>query len=337
MSLSEAEGRKQDKYDCTIHGLPSFFAIGPPRTGTSWLHAILKERAWLPNPTKETRFFDKHYHRGISWYSSHYRGADRNLRVGEVSPTYFSSPEARERIAQIIPDAKVVCSFRNPVDRVLSLYRLKRAYGLIPWNFQEALEKDTELMESSRYAFHLKAWWDTLGRSQVLATTYDDLQRDAQLYLNTLVDFVGVPRVELAPAQINRVFSSEGMTAPRSYYWTRGAALLADWMRARQLDSAVSTAKSLGLQKLFVGRGRAFKELPQSELLKLYERFRPEIEELEVLLNRDFSSWKFPSPEELSPRERDAGHSFDMDLQHDKHAAFSATGARLAPDEKSGR
>jgi len=36
--------------------LPSFFVIGPPRTGTSWLYQILKERTVLPSLIKETRF-----------------------------------------------------------------------------------------------------------------------------------------------------------------------------------------------------------------------------------------------------------------------------------------
>jgi len=88
-----------------IHGmessrkLPSFFVIGPPRTGTSWLHNVLSQRAWLSSPTKETRFFDRHFHRGIDWYISHYRAADEGRRIGEIAPTYFASNEARERIA----------------------------------------------------------------------------------------------------------------------------------------------------------------------------------------------------------------------------------------------
>src|SRR4051812_6874199 len=55
--------------------LPSFFVIGPPRTGTSWLHEVLSKRVSLSHPTKETRFFDKHFDRGLEWYASHYRKA----------------------------------------------------------------------------------------------------------------------------------------------------------------------------------------------------------------------------------------------------------------------
>jgi len=291
--------------DGGLQSLPSFFVIGPPRTGTSWLHEILRQRSWLSNPTKETRFFDKHFHRGLAWYASHYREATAGRRIGEIAPTYFASDEARERIARLVPHAKVVCTFRNPVDRVLSLYRLKRAYGLIPWSFEEALVRDPELMESSRYAFHLKEWQDALGKTQVLATVYEDLRSDPQSYLDTVTDFVDVPRIRLGPSQINRVLTSEGMTEPRSYYLTRAAQQLAEWSRALRLDAVIAEAKKRGVLKLFVGGGPAFPELPFAERVKLYEMLQPEVEQLEVALNRDLSEWKYPCDYEARVQEVD--------------------------------
>jgi hypothetical protein len=272
--------------------LPSFFIIGPPRTGTSWLHHVLSQCAWLSHPTKETRFFDKHFERGLHWYRSHYRKADEGRAVGEVAPTYFASPEARERIAHLIPHAKIVCTFRNPVARILSLYRLKRAYGLIPWDFDEALEKDPELLESSRYSAHLTEWRKIFGPAQLLETLHDDIEADPQSYLNKVVDFVGVPRFKLLPSQLRFVLSSEDMTEPRHYYWTRGAILMADWARKQRLDNVVARAKRMGAMKLFVGGGRAFTDLSAAQRTRLREYFRPEVNALEAMLNRDLSSWK---------------------------------------------
>ena len=40
--------------------LPSFFIVGPPRTGTSWLHQVLQPHTCLPR-VKETRFFDERF------------------------------------------------------------------------------------------------------------------------------------------------------------------------------------------------------------------------------------------------------------------------------------
>jgi hypothetical protein len=272
--------------------LPSFFIIGPPRTGTTWLHSLLSECAWLPHPTKETRFFDQHYERGLGWYSAHYRKATAARKIGEVAPTYFISAPARERIAQLIPGAKIVCTFRNPVERVWSLYRLKRAYGMIRWTFEEALERDPELMESSRYAFHLKEWVSSFGPGQVMVMVHEDIHADPQSYLDKLVDFIGVPRLQLRPAHKSRLLTAEGMTQPRNYYWTRGAALLADWSKARRLDSVVAAAKKWGAMNLFVGGGPSFSELSSVQRTRLRELFRPDIDSLEVMLNRDLSAWK---------------------------------------------
>jgi hypothetical protein len=272
--------------------LPSFFVIGPPRTGTTWLHSLLSECAWLPYPTKETRYFDKHFDRGLVWYTSHYRKTATDRKIGEVAPTYFASSKACARIARLIPHAKVVCTFRNPVDRVWSLYRLKRAYGMIRWNFDDALVRDPELMESSRYAFHLKEWTQAFGSEQVMVTVHDDIQADPQSYLDKLVDFIGVPRVKLLTADKPQVLTSANMTEPRSYYWTRGATLLAEWSKARRLDSLVAAAKKWGALNVFLGGGPSFVELSSGQRKRLRELFRPEIDLLEAMLNRDLSAWK---------------------------------------------
>jgi len=147
-------------------------------------------------------------------------------------------------------------------------------------------------MESSRYVTHLKEWIATFGASQVMATVHDDIQADPQSYLDKLVDFVGAPRLKLLPSQVRRILASEDMTEPRHYYWTRGGLLMAEWAKKKRLDSLVATAKKLGGLKLFIGGGTAFTDLPAAQRSKLRELFRPEVEQLEALLNRDFSAWK---------------------------------------------
>jgi len=272
--------------------LPNFFVVGPPRTGTSWLHTVLSQCAWLSHPTKETRFFDKNFDRGLDWYAAHYKRAVGGRAVGEVAPTYFASSSARERIAKLIPSARIVCIFRNPVERVVSLYRLKRAYGWIHWTFEDALVRDPELMESSRYAAHLKSWLETFGSSQVMATLHDDMEADAQSYLDRLVDFVGACRIQLEPKHAKHVLASESLTQPRHYRWTRCALWLAEWSKRRRLDGVVATAKRIGAHRMFVGGGAPFPELSIADKKKLADRFRPEVDRLEAMLNRDLSAWK---------------------------------------------
>jgi hypothetical protein len=271
---------------------PSFFILGPPRTGTTWLHEVLAPHTLLPSPTKETRFFDHHFHRGLDWYLAHFSAPNDHRPMGEVAPTYFASDAARERIARLVPDARVVCVFRNPVERVLSLYRLKRAYGMFPWTFEQAILNDPELFDSGRYATHLKAWFNTLGEKQVLVMIYEDLKRNPQAYLNTLTDFLGIARISLTGSQRRVINASEGLTIPRSYFLTRTATGMADWFKAARMDRVLVAAKRKYFLKFFLRSGSSFESVSPDRTRKLYELFRPEVEELEAMLNRDFPSWK---------------------------------------------
>jgi hypothetical protein len=260
------------------------------------LHAVLGKRSILPDPVKETRFFDVHFHRGIEWYRSHFRQSAGGSVAGEIAPTYFASSAARERLARTVPGAKVICIFRDPVERLLSHYRIKRAYGMIPWNFEEAIFRDPELVESNRYAAHFKEWRQTFGPDQVVGTLYDDLRDQPQNYVDRVADIVGMPRFDLTALETMQVHSSKRMTLPRSYPLTRSATLTAEWCKARRLHSIIRLFKSSPLKKLFLGGGPPFEILPANLAIRLYQRFTPEVEELEAVLGRDLSRWKSSGP-----------------------------------------
>jgi len=65
--------------------LPEFFVVGPPRTGTSWLYEMLRGQVILPRTTKETRFFDTDFHRGLDWYRAHPRSYARTRNATRVA------------------------------------------------------------------------------------------------------------------------------------------------------------------------------------------------------------------------------------------------------------
>lgn len=272
--------------------LPSFFIIGPPRTGSSWLHEILSPHTLLPSPSKETRFFDTHFHRGLKWYLAHYKNSIGERCMGEVAPTYFASAQARERMAVIVPDAKIVCVFRNPVERLLSLYRLKSAYGMIRASFEEAIESDPEFMESSIYARNLRQWQQHFGARNVMVGIYDDLCEHPQSFADSVGEFIGISRFVLKPSQCEFLHGSKPMTRPRSYFRTRSAMVVAEWLKAQRLDRLVVAIKRTPLRKLALGGGPPFPPVPEDVLKWLYKKLRPEVEELEEMLQRDLFSWK---------------------------------------------
>ena len=96
--------------------LPEFIAVGPPRTATTWLDAVLRGHVGLPEGTKETHFFTRSYSNGLAWYRSHFAYCPPQLQVGEICTSYFRSSTARGRISTDIPGCKIICSLRDPTN-----------------------------------------------------------------------------------------------------------------------------------------------------------------------------------------------------------------------------
>jgi hypothetical protein len=161
-----------------------------------------------------------------------------------------------------------------------------------PWTFDQAIQKDPELLDSGRYATHLKSWLNAMGKKRVLVMVYEDLKSDPQAYLNTITDFLSIARVSLTSSQLRFFNASEGLTHPRSYFLTRAATGMANWFKAVRLDRLVASAKRRHLLKFFLRSGASFDPLSPERARKLYDLFRPEVEELEYMLNRDFPNWK---------------------------------------------
>ena len=75
-----------------------FVAVGPFKTGTSWIYNYLinYQQVALPTTVKETFFFDRQFDRGLDWYYSHFELlGEKPKKVGEIAPSYFPFQEAR--------------------------------------------------------------------------------------------------------------------------------------------------------------------------------------------------------------------------------------------------
>lgn len=271
--------------------LLQFVAVGPPRTGTTWLHHVLNGHVNLPRHNKETRFFDERFDFGLDWYRAHFN-ISSNLPQGELCPTYFCSDSARRNLHTVSRDCKIICTFRDPVARVFSLYKLKRAYAKVHWSFEEALSRDRELLESSRYAHYLTSWRNTFGRENVLVLFHEDLIANPQYYVDTVTTFIGIPRIPLQANDLQYVHSSLEMVNPRSSVLTRMGDEAAEWLKARHRGRVVSLLKESRLGGIFLGGGAPIPRPQPATNRMLRERFRSEVEALEDMVGRDLSDWK---------------------------------------------
>jgi hypothetical protein len=275
-----------------------FVIVGPEKTGTGWIDSALRSCLphALPNVTKETFYLDRLHHLGPRWHASLYSGEARPR--GEVSPSYFSRPIARGRLAEINPDARIVVMLRDPFARMAShlLHIMRRGagnwrdrnLGLPPalWN---------EARESSFYEKHGRAWRDTFAAERVLFLRYGGIRRDPAGLLRAVCAHIGAP-IEIDPFwarefSATRVFESAAPTAP-------GLAQLA-YRVSRSLQAAgatrlVEAARRSGVRKLFERSGESVKGARASleQRLREEESFDQDIEFAEEALGVSLDEWR---------------------------------------------
>ena len=120
---------------------PTFLICGGQRCGTTSLYRALAAHPAILKAVlhKGVHYFDTSYRRGMAWYRAHFplqRTGDKiQQRYGvpaqtfESSPYYMYHPQAVARIAQDLPDTKLVVLVRDPVERAYSQHHHEVARG----------------------------------------------------------------------------------------------------------------------------------------------------------------------------------------------------------------
>jgi hypothetical protein len=272
--------------------LPDFVAVGPQRTGTTWLHEVMRPHLGLPHGIKETDFFLKNYAKGMRWYLEYFRDYPPQMPLGEVDPNYFGEDIARERIEKNIPRAKIIVTLRDPVERAYSSYRVMRRDAWTRVSFEETVANNRLIRESSRYAHHLVNWQRSFGKDGVLVCLYDDLERSPQKFLDQITDFIGVMRIKVEGSAIASERVNTVTHAPRSRRLAQNARNARDWMLLHRWHRSADLLDRAGVWRFCFGGGEEFGGVDPEIDARLRERFRPEIEALEGLIHRDLSAWK---------------------------------------------
>jgi len=136
--------------------LPSFILVGAQRAGTTSLFRALMAHPLIhsANYHKGVNYFDVNYHRDFAWYQGHFpttAGLRRQPSsvpgepiTFEASGYYMFHPCAPARIAEHLPDVKILAMLRDPVERAFSAYKHELARGFETESFERALDLEDE-------------------------------------------------------------------------------------------------------------------------------------------------------------------------------------------------
>lgn len=182
--------------------LPDFLIIGVMKSGSTTLFRWLAEHpgVWFPG-VKEPEFFshDKNWNQGLESYAEMFAATPPGLRTGEASTAYTKPTMARasaQRIADTMPDVKMIAMLRHPVGRLRSQYRHEIQKGREHRPLVEALsDPKTQYLPQSHYHRVLLPYLELFPSGQLLIVRIDDLTSDDQDAWNTVLDHLELQRV----------------------------------------------------------------------------------------------------------------------------------------------
>jgi hypothetical protein len=281
---------------------PNLFVVGAGHAGTTtlWRNLGRHPEIWMAE-NKEPNFFS-----GISFRLSdsvqdeaaYLRlfapGAGKAFR-GEASPSYLWSKEAPARIKAVSPEARILISLRDPVERTYSSYWYTVRTGFEKRPFAEAVRGEIDegphtLLGASFYAKNVQRYLRIFpGAVHVLFL--ENLRRDPREEMRTALEFLG-----LDPEPADRM---EATTEnPRALPRTRLTGFIHNSPRIRgAARSVVPRGLRLRAPGLLLKRAETEPIDPHTDA-ELTELLAPDVGRLESLLGRE-APW---------PRFRHAGN-----------------------------
>lgn len=247
-----------------------FVGIGSGKSGTSWIAECLRQHPQICMSTpKELNYFctktiwenaSTFHSEGESWLMSRFLDWRLDQLRGEISPNYMIDPQTPKRIYDRFPDIKLIVSYRNPVDRLYSLYfQLSKQYD-VPNTFEDFLAAFPRMIDSGFYYTQTKRFTDFFPLKQFHFILFDDILNQPQVVLSDLFTFLDVdssfvpdslhervnkrkqPRSRLLRNAIGNTTdflnsSAIGVGVKKGLRWLR-VHELAEWLQARNLQDA---------------------------------------------------------------------------------------------------
>ncbi len=177
--------------------MPNLLVVGAQKCGTSGLHYYLglHPEVSMSRP-KELNFFieERNWARGQDWYVRHFDPA-ATVR-GESSPNYTAYPQhmgVPERIASLVPDARIIYIVRDPLMRIAAHWVHNYAKRREKGSLRETLRHpNTSYIVRSQYFMQMQQFLRFFDREQILIFQQSDLRDDRAATLRRVFEFVGI-------------------------------------------------------------------------------------------------------------------------------------------------
>jgi len=245
--------------------LPTFLIIGAQKSATRWLRLNLGLHPDVFAAAAELEFFNngvRFRDEGTDWYREQFSGWNGEAIVGEATPGYMfwrhGPAVVAERIEDTVPEARLIATLRNPIDRAQSAMVHHIEMGGLPGDSvlvdlvkQTPPERDKlGIIAGGWYAASLEPYHERFG-DRLLVVLHDDVDDDPRGVYDTALVHIGAAP-DFVPPEFERV----------------------------RFSHQVRPSTEPGRRPLTLDERR-----------ELWDYFAADVEKLEQMIGRDLSLW----------------------------------------------
>lgn len=297
--------------------LPTFLIIGVQKAGTTSIYNYLAQHPQVyMSPIKETNFFmrdpslntssdvsnqtTKSGRKKIVSFEDYYElftGVTDEIAIGEASPNYLVQYQiTAKQIKHYLPNAKLICILRNPIERAYSDY-LMHVRDVVG-NTRSLSEQikysgdKSSILRKGFYYEQLQHFYDNFNSEQIKVYLYDNLCQDPVNFMQDMYKFIGVDdgfspdtsqksQVAKIPKNqtVHKMLNSENSVRTLSRNILK---LLLPLELRQQIRNKLININSQDKKQALLAR---------EERQQLIEFYRDDITKLENLIKRDLSAW----------------------------------------------
>ena len=240
------------------------------KAGTTSLYSYMAAHPQIAMPAvKELDYFvaELNWPRGLAWYQAQFPDRPQGVLAGDVSPNYTKYPlfgGVPERMAKVLPAAKLIYVLRDPVHRMRSHWIHAVDARTLDSPLERTLLEEPYFRQCSSYGMQLERYLEHYPSERVLLVTAEDLRRKRDQVLHRVWSFLEIDAT-WRPANDVALHESEAKRVPRR--WIPGKRLAR--RRLRDAEARIS---------------------PDTHA-RLHELLRPDMERLARRMPSDFDAW----------------------------------------------
>jgi len=284
--------------------LPNFIIIGAKKAGTTSLYNYCNEHPEIfMSQMKELRYFGfdntNPEHRKkvpklypittLDEYKAQFNKVTNEKAIGEASPSYLQNSFAAPNIKKHIPNALLIVSLRNPVDRAYSDYQMNVRHGIETEDIKSAFNASKNWVKAGLYYDQLKKYYDLFGPEKIKVILFDDLTKNS---LDVMKGVFGFLQVDTDFNPDVSVKHNPGGGEQKSRFIKYAYSKYKSSRKLRNLARAIlpdSFRKSVS--NLRTGNMKKTPPLSTSMRQIMLEHYDSDINNLQALIGKDLSNW----------------------------------------------